>query len=176
MIRKCTKTDIQELQAISRQTFVETFGTQNTPEDLQHYLQEAFHIKNVEKEWTNPNSVFYFIYIYEKLAGYLKLNQDEAQTESYGTETMEVERIYVLKEFKGKGSGKKLLEKAEEVAHQQNKNKIWLGVWEHNDKAIEFYKKRGYQKIDEHIFQLGEDKQTDFIFMKKLKIDEGGTA
>jgi len=91
----------------------------------------------------------------------MKLNLDKTQTESEHDNTLEVQRIYVLREYKGKQIGKLLMQKAIEIGKSNNLNYIWLGVWENNINAIKFYEKLGFEKFDTHIFKLGEDEQID---------------
>jgi ribosomal protein S18 acetylase RimI-like enzyme len=81
---------------------------------------------------------------------------------------LEIERIYVLKDFYGKKVGQLLYEKAIELAKQVKSDYVWLGVWEENQRAISFYKKNGFEEFDKHIFKLGNDEQTDI--MMKLQI------
>ena len=81
---------------------------------------------------------------------------------------MEIQRIYVLSNFKGKRIGSLLMEKAEEEAKKMNIKRIWLGVWKHNDAALGFYYKKGYKRFSEHIFMFGNDPQTDYLLEKNL--------
>ncbi|MCB0820060.1 MAG: GNAT family N-acetyltransferase, partial [Bacteroidetes bacterium] len=83
--------------------------------------------------------------------------------------SLEIERVYVLKEFHGMHVGRKLLEKAIELANSQNSEFVWLGVWEKNHKAIRFYEKNGFKPFDKHIFRLGEDEQTDIMMKLDLR-------
>ena len=82
---------------------------------------------------------------------------------------MELERIYVAKEFQSMGLGKILMNKALEFALEKKKSHIWLDVWEHNNKAISFYKKHGFTVISQHSFFMGDDEQMDYIMRKDLK-------
>jgi ribosomal protein S18 acetylase RimI-like enzyme len=95
----------------------------------------------------------------------MKLNEGGAQTELQKEDSFEIERIYVLSDFQGKGIGRQLLEKAIQMAMEKKASYIWLGVWEENKSAIQFYKKNGFIAFDEHYFMVGDDKQTD-IMMK----------
>ena len=99
-----------------------------------------------------------------------KINFGQSQTELQDDTALEIERIYVLKEFHGKKVGQVLYEKAIEIAKQKNAHYVWLGVWEENPRAISFYKKNGFVEFDKHIFKLGDDEQTDI--MMKLKLEE----
>ena len=76
----------------------------------------------------------------------------KSQTEKQSTNSLEIERIYVIKEFHGKNIGQLLCDKAIEVATQKGAEYVWLGVWEENPRAINFYKKNGFVEFDKHIF------------------------
>ncbi|MGV3464872.1 MAG: GNAT family N-acetyltransferase [Heyndrickxia sp.] len=167
-IKQCTLQDLRELQEISYETFYETFKDQNSPENMNAYLEKAFNIKQLEKELSNISSQFFFIYFHHEVAGYLKINTDDAQSEVMGSESLEIERIYIKSEFQKHGLGKCLLNKALEIAIEKNKQKIWLGVWEENENAIAFYKKMGFVQTGAHSFYMGDEEQTDLIMMKTL--------
>lgn len=167
-LTECTLDDLHELQTISIVTFTETFKDQNSPEHLKAYLDEAYDLDKLKKELKNPSSRFYFIYVDQQVAGYLKLNTDAAQTEPMGADSLEVERIYVKKAFQRYGLGKQLLNKAFEMAVEQNKKRIWLGVWEENANAIAFYRKKGFVQTGSHSFYMGDDEQVDLIMVKTL--------
>ncbi|AND38296.1 GNAT family N-acetyltransferase [Cytobacillus oceanisediminis] len=168
-MKKCTLEDLSRLQEISYETFNETFKEQNSPENMEAYLEKAFNLKQLETELSQRSSQFYFVEIDGETAGYLKVNTDEAQTEEMGDEALEIERIYIRSPFQKQGLGKYLYNKALEVAMEQNKKKIWLGVWEKNEKAIAFYKKMGFVQTGAHSFYMGDEEQTDFIMAKILK-------
>nr|WP_150959465.1 GNAT family N-acetyltransferase [Aneurinibacillus sp. XH2] len=167
-IKKCTLEDLRKLQEISYETFNETFKHQNSPENMKAYLERAFNLKQLEKELSNRFSQFFFIYSNNEVAGYLKVNTDDAQSEKMGDETLEIERIYVKKKFQKLGLGQYLLNKAMEIAAKHNKKTIWLGVWERNENAIAFYKKMGFVQTGAHSFYMGDEEQLDFIMTKTL--------
>lgn len=168
IIKKCTLPDLHQLQEISYETFHETFKDQNSPENMSSYLERAFNIKQVEKELANPYSQFFFVYVNEEVAGYLKVNTNEAQSEEMGDDTLEIERIYIKNKFQKHGLGKYLFNKAVQLAQKLKKTKIWLGVWEKNDNAIAFYTKMGFIQTGSHSFYMGNEEQTDFIMTKSL--------
>ncbi|MDO1449121.1 GNAT family N-acetyltransferase [Rhodocytophaga aerolata] len=168
-INKVTLQDLGQLQHISRQTFFETFSVGNTEENMKKYLEEGFSTEKLTAELNNRNSEFYFAKLGHTIIGYVKLNFGESQTELKDDEALEIERIYVLKEFHGKKVGQLLYEKALQIARQINAEYVWLGVWEENPRAINFYKKNGFVEFDKHIFKLGSDEQTDIMMKLLLK-------
>jgi ribosomal protein S18 acetylase RimI-like enzyme len=168
-IKRVTPNNIDQLQKIGRQTFFETFADGNTEENMQKYLEEGFTVDKLTSELTNPNSEFYFALFDNKIIGYLKINFGQAQTELKDQKALEIERIYVLKEFHGKKVGQILYDKAFDIARQTSADYLWLGVWEENPRAINFYKKNGFVEFDKHIFKLGTDEQTDIMMKLQLK-------
>ncbi|WP_371364661.1 Spermidine/spermine N(1)-acetyltransferase [Sporomusa rhizae] len=168
MILKCTLGELSALQKIAYKTYKETFACMNTEANMNAYLEEAFSLDKLRHELLNEASLFYFIYQDNKLAGYLKLNECKAQTDIYDHLSLEVERIYVLSEFQGKGLGRYLMDKAIAVAQERKKTYMWLGVWEKNKNALEFYKKNSFYEIGTHAFVMGDDVQKDYLLRKDL--------
>ena len=159
--------EIEQLQKIGRQTFQETFSESNSEENMKTYLEEGFSSEKLITELNDKNSEFYFAKSDNEVIGYLKLNFGESQTELKDNKALEIERIYVSKEFHGKNIGQLLYNKAIEIAKNKKVDYVWLGVWEENLRAISFYKKNGFVAFDKHIFKLGDDEQTD-IMMKLM--------
>ena len=160
--------DIKKLQTIAKQTFTETFGSQNTAEDLAKFLNEEYDFNKLKSEVTDPESFYYFCYFNDELAGYLKLNIGSAQTESDYPESLEIQRIYVLQKYQGQKMGLSMMQHAIAVAKKIKKSQVWLGVWEKNLKAQAFYRKSGFEKVGSHDFVLGDDIQNDYILVKEL--------
>ena len=169
-IKKVSIDAIVQLQQIGKQTFFETFSEGNTEENMKQYLEKGFSIEKLTSELTDKNAEFYFALIDDNIIGYLKLNFGESQTELKDNKALEIERIYVLKDFHGKSVGQILYDKAIHIARQKNADYVWLGVWEENPRAINFYKKNGFIEFDKHVFKLGNDEQTDI--MMKLKLND----
>lgn len=168
-IRKANVSDVEALQQIGKQTFMETFSADNTQDNMTNYLNEAFSIEKIKEELRNKYSEFYFALLGEIIVGYLKINFEKAQTEKTLGNSLEIERIYVLKKFQGNEVGQKLYQKALEIAKSKSLKSVWLGVWEQNLKAIRFYEKNGFNVYDKHIFKLGDDEQTDLLMKLNLQ-------
>ena len=168
-IKKCTSEDLALLQEISIETFNETFKDQNSPETMKAYLETAFNLAKLGNECSNPASEFHLIYSNEIIAGYLKVNSGEAQTEKMDSDSLEIERIYVRKPFHNQGLGRHLINKATEIAIERNKRKLWLGVWEQNGNAISFYNNMNFVQTGVHSFYMGDEEQTDLIMTRIIR-------
>ena len=167
--RRITLDDLEKLQNIGRKTFEETFSESNSEENMRNYLEEGFSKEKLTAELKNKDSEFYFATLKDEVIGYLKVNFGESQTELKDSKALEIERIYVSKEFHGKSVGQILYDKAIEIAKQKGSEYVWTGVWEENPRAISFYKKNGFVEFDKHIFRLGDDEQTDIMMKMKLE-------
>ncbi|MCD9218988.1 GNAT family N-acetyltransferase, partial [Lactobacillus delbrueckii subsp. lactis] len=137
-IVQVSEKDLPELIAISRETFADTFGKDNSPEDMAKFLDENYNEDKLGGEMATPGSFFYFLKADGEVAGYLKLNVDDAQNEEVDPNGLEIERIYLRKSFQHRGLGKQLFEFAEEKGREWSKSVLWLGVWEHNENAKNF--------------------------------------
>lgn len=169
ILTKITILDLDKLQTIGKEIFEEAFSKNNSRENMEIYLKKSFSKEKLSHELLDENSEFYFAKLNNEAIGYLKVNFGISQTELQDNKALEIERIYVFKEFYGKNIGQKLFEKAIAIAQQKNLEYVWLGVWEKNDRALSFYQKNGFQEFDKHTFFLGNEKQTD-IMMKKILI------
>lgn len=168
-IIKANLSELEIIREVSIQTFSETFTAVNSAENMKNYIRDNFNPNKIASEINNPNSAFYIAQLEKETVGYLKINFDGAQTEKQKENTLEIHRIYVLKEFHGKKIGQLLLNEAVKIANNNKIDSIWLGVWEKNEKALLFYKKNGFVVFDQHIFVLGDDVQTDLLMELKLK-------
>ncbi|UOQ50191.1 GNAT family N-acetyltransferase [Gracilibacillus caseinilyticus] len=167
-IRQCTIDDLYLLQEIGTDTYNETYSHLNTPENINEYLENAFNVDQLTKELSNPSSTFLFQYVDKNLAGYLKINEADAQTYNVSDNALEIERIYVKNNYRSMGLGKVLLDKAMEIAKERQKSEIWLGVWRKNKNAIDFHKNMGFESRGSYSLYFGDDEQIMYIMAKKL--------
>lgn len=168
IIKAITTDDVKKLQEVSRETFKVTFDPYTAPDDMKRFLAEDYETSKMIREINNPDSRFFFLMVDDEVAGYLKINVGDAQTEHLKENALEVERIYLLPSFQHKGLGNVLLDYAEETAKKEGKDYMWLGVYEKNVNAQHFYKRHGFRRVSQHTFQVGSDPQTDWLLLKKL--------
>lgn len=166
---KLSPGDLQELTEISRRTFNEAFGADNNPKDLALYLDSVMGQENLQKELSNPLSEFYFTKLEGKTVGYFKINLGDAQTDLREEDAMELERLYVSPNFQNRKIGQKMLDTVIEMAIQRKMRYLWLGVWEKNIRAMEFYKRNHFEFSGTHPYMVGNDLQTDIIMKLFLK-------
>ena len=160
--------DLSELLELAQTSFLQAFSAGNKPENVQAYLAEAFNEAQLTKELENPASTFIVASLEGRLVGYTKLNLAAAQADVQDPDAVEVARLYTLEEVWGTGLGQLLLEAAFAFTKQEGKTWLWLGVWEHNARAIRFYEKNGLRIFGSHPFPFGDEIQNDWLMRVEL--------
>lgn len=168
-IRSATADDLEALRLLSIQTFYETYAAFNTQHDMQTHVEQKFNAEILLKELQNADNHFFILFFSNDPAGYVKLRNEEYPEQLKGRRHIEIERIYMLNKFHGKGLGKNIMDYCCLYASQQGFEVIWLGVWKQNEKAFQFYTRCGFTIFGEHIFTLGNDDQWDWLMKKELK-------
>lgn len=168
-IRSCALPDAEAIVSLGIRTFRDTFDEMNTPENMMLYINKTFTLKKIKEEIKERGSIFFIVEKDDDPIGYARLRTSHTPEALKGTVAMEIERLYVDKRFIGKRVGHLLMNTCLHYAKDHNFDTIWLGVWEHNERALEFYKKWGFEKFGDHVFMLGHDAQTDLLMKKNIK-------
>ncbi|HEY9046642.1 MAG TPA: GNAT family N-acetyltransferase [Ohtaekwangia sp.] len=167
-IRNAFFEDAETLCALGIQTFRETFDEHNTAEDMEQYLSSTFTKEKLQQELEEKDTVFFLAEEDDEVIGYAKVRQGEALSELGSDRALEIHRIYVAKSHLGKRIGNALMQACLEYAQEAGYEVVWLGVWEHNARAVSFYNKYGFEKFGAHTFVLGQDEQTDWLLKKSI--------
>ncbi len=160
--------DMALVQAIGREVYTETFLPFNTAENMRVYLEEAYNLPQLQREWAEPGAAYYLAWVGEMPAGFLRLRNSDEVIQQLGPNTLELQRLYIYSRFHGQGVANKLMEVYLSEARTRGVEWLWLGVWERNYRAQAFYKKWGFEKFGEHVFQMGDDPQIDWLLCRKL--------
>jgi diamine N-acetyltransferase len=169
-IRLAGPEDAALIADFSRQTFYDTFAAQNTPANMDKFMREQFAREALIKEVSEPGNIFLLALLGKDIAGYARLRENHFIPELAGKNAMEIARIYAATHIIGKGVGSALIQRCIDTATEKKKNVIWLGVWEQNKRAIDFYTRWGFEKFSTHVFLLGDDPQTDWLMKKELAV------
>ena len=167
-IRLATKEDADLVAAFSRQTFYETFASHNSKANMDKFMNEQFTHQNLVNEVGAKDNIFLLAFYADELVGYVRLRENNQPPQLSQYTTIEIARIYAAAQSIGKGIGRILMHHCIDMAVAMKKEVIWLGVWEHNKRAIDFYTRWGFEKFGTHVFMLGDDPQTDWLMAKKL--------
>jgi diamine N-acetyltransferase len=169
-IRKIEPTDAEILSALAKQTFYNTFDGTCTGEDMQSFLEEYFNVPQIKKELEDKESFNFFAEAENVPVGYIRFQEDyESFQYIKKWKAIELKRLYVQKEFHGKGIAHSLMKIFMDYSIENKYEVAWLGVWEYNFKAQKFYSKYGFEDSGQgHPFPIGNTPQTDRWFLKFL--------
>jgi diamine N-acetyltransferase len=166
IIRGATTEDADLIADISRYTFYKTFAKDNKQEDIDHFMYEQFGRQKLVDEVFDAENIFLLAFDKKQVAGYTKIKTNILTTKEGSYAAVEIARLYVMPEYIGCGVGSTLMQSCIDYARTQKRETVWLGVWKKNQRAIDFYKKWGFEKFATHFFQLGDDVQTDWLMRK----------
>lgn len=169
-IRRGAISDAAALAPLAVQIFNDTFAENplNAPEDMDSYITEFMSVAAFGGELGDENSIFFIAEANGEMIGYAKLQEHSTEKCVSGANPIELQRLYVTKNFHGKGIAGELMNECFAEAARKNCETMWLGVWEHNFRAQKFYEKIGFRQVGTHVFQLGSDAQTDWVMEKNL--------
>lgn len=168
-VRVAKPGDAERLADLARRTFIATFAEFNTPDNMSLYVDAAFAVDRIRSELEDSASTFIWAEQTGIPAGYAKLRRGTIRGCVTGPKPVELERMYAETDKIGAGVGKTLLHTAIKIAQAEGYQSLWLGVWEFNERAIEFYRRQGFVDVGEQDFMLGRDRQTDIIMQLDMR-------
>ncbi len=167
-IREAGVADAHVITTLGITTFTETFAADNKKEDMDKYLREEMSLECLAAELADKSNTFYLAFYDGAEAGFAKVRATKISPQLAGQNALEIERLYVLQQHHGHKIGAALMGQCLQHAGELGCSTAWLGVWEHNRKAIAFYQRWGFEPFGSHIFRLGDDEQTDMLMKKAL--------
>jgi ribosomal protein S18 acetylase RimI-like enzyme len=167
-IRPATPADAGVLAALAAEAFTDTFGADNAPGDMAAYLATAFGESIQRAEIVDPRNTVLLAERGGDMIGYAMLREGDAPRDVGDADAIEIARLYSFTRWIGSGVGATLMQRCLDEAAARGRRTIWLGVWEHNARAIAFYRRWGFADMGSHPFQLGTDLQTDRVMARRV--------
>ena len=167
-IRRASAADAATLAALAERTFRDTFTEVNTPENMAAHAAASYGIDKQRAEIESDQIRTLLVVLDGVVAGYAQLRNGHAPDWVSAENAVELWRFYIDRSGIGRGLAQRLMEAVVTEAAEWNGHALWLGVWEHNPRAIAFYRKCGFVEVGAHVFRLGDDAQTDLIMQREL--------
>ena len=169
IIRRGNPEDAAMLAELGARTFSDTFAADNTPEDMAAYLASSFSPSQQAAELADHRCSYQIAEVNGVATGYALLRSGNPPNGVTGEKPIELVRLYISRESLGSGVGAALMQACINEVRERGYQTLWLGVWEHNQRARAFYRKWGFQEVGNHIFQLGSDSQNDFLMALNVR-------
>ena len=168
-IRGGRREDAEPLSVFAARIFHESFAADNDPADMLAYMAIAFSAAQQARELADPANTYLIAESEGAIVGYALLRSgDDAPDGVAERPSVEIVRFYVDRAWHGSGLATRLMEAALVEARAKRARGVWLGVWEHNVRAVRFYTKQGFRDVGSHTFVLGSDVQTDRVMFREV--------
>lgn len=168
VIRRAEPSDALRLAELAELTFRSTFEAANTPEDMRLHCATHYSEAIQAREISDPQIATLVCEHDGQLFGFAQLRWGRPPDCITAQRAAEIQRLYVRQAWHGKGVAQDLMSAAIALAKASDADQVWLGVWEHNPRAIAFYRKWGFAEAGEHVFPVGTDPQRDIIVSRVL--------
>ncbi len=162
IVRRAIRSDAAALAELGARTFVDAFGAQNRPEDVEAYLAKSFGVPQQKREIEEGTTLL--VEDGDTLVAFAQLRRSESP---FGD--VELARFYVERTHHGRGVAQELMDAAIAAAANLGGRKMWLSVWERNPRGIRFYEKSGFAVEGTQPFVVGSDVQTDRVMTLDLR-------
>lgn len=155
--------DAVSLRELALRTSIDTFAAHNDPANFEKYLETTHSPAVFERELADPRSRTLLAEHAGRMIAYARLRWGRAPDCVGDPDALEIDKFYIDRPFHGSGLAGEMMQQCLDLAHQQGRTTIFLGVWEHNQRAIAFYtRKWGFRRCGEHVFVVGDDPQIDW--------------
>ena len=156
------------IAALARETFLQTYSGTSIDAHLAGYVDAHFTEEGLRRELETPGFQFLTARVGEILVGYAKLRRDHQPRGIAEIRCLQLERIYVLKEYQARGIGQQLIDTIRGIAVAAGDRILWLQVWQQNEQALAFYHKAGFTICDTAEFHLGREVTQDYIMRSDI--------
>jgi len=168
-LRRAVAGDAPSLSVLAERTFRDAFGARNSPENMDLHCSRVFGADVQQREIEDPGLITTIADSGGRMIGFSQLRPGQAHASVAAVRPAELRRLYVVAESHGHGVGQQLMQDALAAAARERCDVLWLGVWEHNPKAMAFYRRFGLEVVGTHAFMLGQDRQRDLVMSVKLR-------
>ena len=162
-IIKADKSHFPVIRDIAMQTWPDTFAKILSKEQISYMLEMMYSIHSLEKQTEQDNHVFLLAEEDGEYFGYLSYELNYKNLSK-----TKIHKIYILPKSQGKGVGKLLINKVNEIALDAEQQILALNV-NRDNKAVDFYKKIGFSIIGTEDIDIGNNfLMEDYIMEKSL--------
>jgi ribosomal protein S18 acetylase RimI-like enzyme len=167
-IRHGMPADAAALADFAASAFADAFGSQNSAENIAAYLRQTYSARQQTAELSDPAYRTVLVESDERLVAFAQVRGHQSPSCVEGPQPIELYRFYVDRQWHGHGVARVLMQEVLRAARELDGRTLWLGVWEHNPRAIRFYEKEGFRDVGWADFYLGPERQTDRIMVRPV--------
>ena len=164
-IRRAVTADANCLAALAIQVWLHTYATDGIRPALADYVLTEFTEQRFTERINDPMSVLLVAEIKQHLVAYALLSlHAPCRTSAQGN--VELATLYVQAHFAGTGLGSALLKHSQAWLRQGDAQaRVWLSVWTHNPRAIDFYRKHQFEQVGTTQFEFGGERHENLVLL-----------
>jgi len=167
--RKAMLSDAKKLSILYKQVYIRTYGIEGVSDEFANFITKQFAVERLEHIIrNNPDNIIVAVYK-NNLVGVAEIEFDK-KAPIGAISGPELNKLYILEWFCGRGIGYNLLMEAEKTAVEKGNKFMWLWVLDSNDRAITFYERQQYQAMGKASFQMEENKYENIVMLKELPV------
>lgn len=170
-VRRAVAGDARALAELAERTFRDAFDVHTAPADMAMFCTASYSEARQSTEIADPAVETWLIDDREgSPIAFLQLRVGVFEESPGGVSSVELWRFYVTRDWQGRGLAQAMMALVFERARALGVAAVWLGVWEHNERAKAFYGKCGFVVYAEHPFVLGTDHQRDLLMSAPVAV------
>lgn len=172
VIRSPRPEDAAALGALGRQTFIDTFVSDDgfaipyPDADLEAFLDASFSTEATAKKLAEPGAAWWVAERDGELLAFANTGPNTLPHPDATPANMELRRLYVGKPAQGLGLGTELLKLSLDWMEANTTGSLWIGVWSGNLKAQKLYEAYGFAKVGEYEYPVGAWRDHEFILRR----------
>lgn len=164
--RSATPADVRKLSILYKQVYIQTYGTDGVSDEFADFIMLQFAPERLEAIIIKHPAHIMVAEYRNNLVGVAEMEM-EKRCPVNGFVAPELNRLYILEWFCGKGIGYHLLEMAEQRARSAGNNQMWLWVLDSNRRAVAFYERQGYAHIGNAAFKMAVHTYDNKVMLKQ---------
>lgn len=168
ILRRGELADSVPLAAFAARTFEETFAHTTSTADMELHLARSYGPAQQGAELADPTMTTILACAGPEIVAYAQVRPSAPPIDLGLDAPVEVYRFYVDGRWRGRGLAQRLMAGVVAAARDFGGHTLWLSVWEGNERAKAYYQKAGYTDRGRIDFWLGEDRQTDCVYVCPL--------
>jgi len=165
-LRRAVPADAQALSTLSAACFTQTFGHLYPPQDLSHFLDEAYAVTAWASLLSDPAYATWLLESGGIAIGYATAGTCALPHADVAPGDGELKRLYVLREHQGGGRGSRLFDAALAWLLRDGPRTLWIGVWSENFGAQRFYARHGFERVGAYDFVVGSTRDHELILRR----------
>jgi GNAT superfamily N-acetyltransferase len=170
VIRRAGAEDAPLLSSLAARTFLSAYVDDPDQAGVRRYIKTYFTLERLTRQLEDPAFHFFLADLQGSYVGYAVVQLSVPPACVTGPHPVELARIYLEQSAIGTGCGAEMMKACLGLAENLKKETLWLGVWERNLRAREFYRKWGFEDVGWYEFEYCEITYIDPVMARPVRL------